>query len=579
MKRTFFRKLFFSHLFILGILTLFLMFFSFKTIKDSYIDLLSTELVKQNQTISLSANNLYFNKIHPSLQQFVVDLGESINNRITIIAENGLVIADTKRNPEKMENHSLRPEVIQALQEGVGKSLRFSSTVQRDMLYVASLHNNNKDKYIIRTSVFVDDINVIISSLRKDLFRVGLIAVLISILIAYFFSKSFTTPINMIVAAFSKISEGDFETRVFLKNNDEFKVIADNFNSMTEKMSSLFEEIKYQKEELQSIIATMKAGLLVLNSAKKVVLTNTSLEDLLGINIKSGMYYGEVISSPIFAELVSNISKNNPSIHGEIMENNKVFLCDINYLHTQEQIMVIFHDITEAIRMEKMKRDFVVNVSHELRTPLTAINGFVETLEDEVTDDQKNYVRIIHKNTHRLINIVNDLLLLSELEEKNTPLEKESVFLFDFLNNIQTLFIHKIDEKGLSFNLQIDENTPTIFIDPFKMEQVFINIIDNALKYTEKGSIIVRAKSKENQVLIEIEDTGIGIEKEHYERLFERFYVTDKSRSRKVGGTGLGLSIVKHIVHLHGGEISFTSTPGVGTKFIINLPVGESKKS
>jgi two-component system phosphate regulon sensor histidine kinase PhoR len=234
--------------------------------------------------------------------------------------------------------------------------------------------------------------------------------------------------------------------------------------------------------------------------------------------------------------------------------------------------VVILYDITEMKNVEKIKKDFVVNVSHELRTPLTAIKGFVETLEESVEDENRNFVEIIKRNTDRLINIVEDLLVLSELEEKGTTLELEELQLKEMVERILKIFEPRMKEKGLGLELHVKGSAPRIMADAFKLEQALINLIDNAVKYTEKGTIAISLRYQDSQVMIEIKDTGIGIPEEHIPRLFERFYVVDKSRSKRLGGTGLGLSIVKHIVLLHNGTLQVKSLPSQGTTFSISLP-------
>ena len=253
--------------------------------------------------------------------------------------------------------------------------------------------------------------------------------------------------------------------------------------------------------------------------------------------------------------------------------NNRIFLCSATSLKSKEEIVLVFHDITEIKEIEKMKRDFVANVSHELRTPLTAIKGFVETLLDEEKDlNKKHYLKIIQRHTDRLINIVKDLLLLSQLEERRSKLEIEDVNLKRLLEDISKMFIEKIKQKKLKLKIEIQKDLPLVKADPFKLEQMFINLIDNAIKYTDKGEIKISIEQIDNLIKIVVADTGIGISEKHLSRIFERFYVVDKSRSRRYGGTGLGLSIVKHVVLLHNGKIEVKSKKNKGTKFTIYLP-------
>jgi two-component system phosphate regulon sensor histidine kinase PhoR len=235
--------------------------------------------------------------------------------------------------------------------------------------------------------------------------------------------------------------------------------------------------------------------------------------------------------------------------------------------------VAVFHNITASKRVEKIKKDFVMNVSHELRTPLTAVKGFVETLDEQIDIHNRHYLEIIKRHTDRLIHIVEDLLTLSELEEKGVEAPLENIDLSVVLENVFPLFEQQVKEKGLRLSREIASDLPPLKGDPFKLEQMFINLIDNAVKYTEKGTIVVSLRHKENRIIIQVQDTGHGIPKEDLPRLFERFYVVDKSRSRRLGGTGLGLSIVKHVVLLHNGTIDVESKVGVGTTFSISFPI------
>jgi two-component system, OmpR family, phosphate regulon sensor histidine kinase PhoR len=289
-----------------------------------------------------------------------------------------------------------------------------------------------------------------------------------------------------------------------------------------------------------------------------------------------GKHYWEAIRSPQMGELLKKAGSERRSFVEELPLGERVFVFSVTPLERGEDIVVIFHDITEIKNAEKVKKDFVVNVSHELHTPLTVIKGYAETLLQEVpAEPGKRYIEIIQRNTDRLINIVNDLLLLSSLEER-TPLELEDIDLRNFIENVVRIFDQRLKDKQLSLVVEMKENLPTIKADLFKLEQVMVNLLDNAVKYTERGRIVVSVDVRDNRASIQVRDTGIGIPKEAIPRIFERFYVVDKSRSRKSGGTGLGLSIVKHIVLLHNGAINIESAPGEGTTVTVTLPTDQS---
>jgi two-component system phosphate regulon sensor histidine kinase PhoR len=250
--------------------------------------------------------------------------------------------------------------------------------------------------------------------------------------------------------------------------------------------------------------------------------------------------------------------------------------CNAVFLDKRDEVVVTCIDITRIKTIETIKKDFVDNVSHELNTPLAAIKGYAETLEDEVAPQHRSYLGIIKRNTDRLISIVQDLLSLSELEDKGLTPHFDAVDVQTLLNNVVKFYEETIRQKGLKLQIQADEQLPVIRGDAFKLEQLLLNLLDNAVKYTEKGTISISISLEEGDIRIDVADTGIGIPEESSGRIFERFYVVDKSRSKKVGGTGLGLSIVKHIVQMHGGSIRVESTAGEGSTFVIRLPSGES---
>ncbi|MCD6123648.1 HAMP domain-containing protein [bacterium] len=526
-------------------------------------------------TLKLKVLPIIEEKDFGRLDSLTKEIGKNIKTRITIIAPSGKVLADSEKDPRFMENHNNRPEVKQAKKEGFGKSLRFSTTVKEEMLYVAiPIKSKGKFLGILRVSLFLKDINKLLNSLKLKIFGVVIFITFLSLLGATFFSKNLSRPLKELVLASKRLANGDFSAKVSFKRNDEIGILADSFNEMSKELKRLFVDLTLKQEELNSIVSSLEEGLLVLDKNGRIILYNESFKRIVKTN-PEGKFWWEVMRNPEIAQLIEKAKRGKRISSEEIELNEKVFLTSFVFIPSKEELIVVFHDITEFKKLEKIKKDFVVNVSHELRTPLTAIKGYVETLEEEVEGDAKHYLEIIKKHTERLINIVGDLLLLSELEEKGLTQIKKEVNLEEIAKDVSKIFEQKAKEKGLELNL-ICEGTPVIKGDPFKLEQMFINLIDNAIKYTEKGNVTVSLKQSYKKVVVKIKDTGIGIPREHLDRIFERFYVVDKSRSKKLGGTGLGLSIVKHIVLLHNGKIDVKSSPGEGTEFIITFPANLS---
>ncbi|MCP5005814.1 MAG: cell wall metabolism sensor histidine kinase WalK [Planctomycetes bacterium] len=573
MKKSISLKIFSGYVFVVCILAVLIIPLSFKAIKAHHIKTLTNSLRNLSLTLQLNISPLLSEGRFDQLDTLVKSLGSKIQTRITVIDSTGLVLADSEGNPELMDNHRKRPEIMEAFTGEVGTMLRFSTTVTEEMLYVAIPIDMGGDiTHVLRMSLFLKDINSLLNTLKRNIFVTTLVIVTFSLLSALFFSRKFSKPIRELNSASRKVASGDFDVRVILHNNDELKDLANSFNYMTDQIKTLFAKLSHQKEGLTSIISSIREGLCVLDKEGKILICNDSFKRIVQNNSVKTRFYWEVLREFEFGELIKKTRKEKTNLEGEITLEEKVYLCSAAFC-SKDELVVILHDITKIKNLEKTKKDFVVNVSHELRTPLTAIKGFVETMEEDIEDKNRYYLGIIKRNTNRVISIVGDLLLLSKLEEKGTNLELEEVDLKDLVENVLKVFSQRLREKNIHLCCTSDEALPILCADPFKLEQVFINLIDNAIKYTEQGEIQIYLHRSGDEIIIQVTDTGIGIPKEHLPRIFERFYVVDPSRSRKLGGTGLGLSIVKHIVLLHKGRIEVRSIPGSGTTFIISIPL------
>jgi two-component system phosphate regulon sensor histidine kinase PhoR len=574
MKKSIFSKVFGGYILLIVLLSVCILAFSFRTIREHYISTATESLKNLAITLSINIKAYLEDDRFKELDDFVKELGAQINTRITIIDPTGVVIADSEKDPSLMENHRNRPEVSQALKGGVGEFLRYSTTVKEDMLYVAlPLGKDEGTVGVLRISLFLKDINSLLNNLKANIVRIVFLIVAVSLLAALIFTRSLTKPIKELSVAFRRVASGDFDAKVFLKRRDEVKELADTFNVMTDKMKTLFAELSRQKESLNNIVSSVQEGLVVLSKEEKVKLSNDSFKKIVKNDSVDEKFYWEIIREAKFGELVKKVREKEKNLTEEVGLDGRVYLCSATFMKAQEEIVIILHDITTIKNIEQIKKDFVVNVSHELRTPLTAIKGFAETLEEEVDEKGRQYVEVIQRNTDRLIYIIQDLLLLAEIEERGATFSLENVDAKKVAENVIRIFKQKVEEKNLHLNLVAEDGLPQIRADAFKLEQLFINLVDNSIKYTETGDITVSINKTEESLAIEVEDTGIGISQEHQSRVFERFYVVDKSRSKKLGGTGLGLSIVKHIALLHNGKIDVESAPGRGTKFVISLPI------
>jgi two-component system phosphate regulon sensor histidine kinase PhoR len=397
-------------------------------------------------------------------------------------------------------------------------------------------------------------------------------------MVSYLVARSTVRPLRDLTAAFGKLSAGDFDVRVMPGKRGRLRELGDDFNKMAFDTKTLVAELRQQREAMDAIVGSIQEGLAVLDSSGVVVLANESFQRICADRDVVGKRYWEVIRDPHVAGLVKSVGPARSTATRRCDLGGRDYVCSAGFLPATERLVLTLHDVTEIGRTAEVKRDFVQNVSHELRTPLTAIKGFAETMEATIDDANRPYLETIIRNTDRLVSLVQDLLALSELEERGTELRLEDVDLSVIAAQMLKLFEARAGSKGLRLVLSVpqspapDPQPLSVRADRFKLEQVFINLLDNAVKYTDKGEVELALSREDGKAFIEIRDTGPGIAPEHLPRLFERFYVVDKGRSRQLGGTGLGLSIVKHIVLLHGGEVSVSSTPGAGTTVTVILP-------
>jgi two-component system phosphate regulon sensor histidine kinase PhoR len=412
-------------------------------------------------------------------------------------------------------------------------------------------------------------IPVVKKSIPIFIFLFLFLAIGLFILVFYSFSKT----LHEIEDSIKKLGNGKFDTRVYLKPGNQFEFLSQSFNYMSHNIEEKILQITNEMQDVKNIIHSLEEPFVIIDEKDNIIVTNEQFENIISFSDVKNKKYWEVLRDIFFDNLIKEIRDKKEIETGKVYFDEKIFMCKGIFLSSSKTVAIIFYDITEKNSFEKIKKDFVANVSHELKTPLTAIKGYVETLKEETNEEQKKFIQIIKKHLERITNIVNGLLTLSEIESTEIIKEKEIVDINNLIKDITSIFEKDIREKNLFFRVEPGKNITPVMADRFKIEQVFINLIDNAIKYTDTGGITIRLNKEKNSFIIKVEDTGIGIPKEHLDRIFERFYVVDKARSRKYGGAGLGLSIVKHIILQHNGEIHVESQYGKGTRFTIILPI------
>lgn len=522
---------------------------------------------------------------------FVEKKSEEFDIRITLIEDNGIVFYDSETKDTIRENHKGRPEIEDALRGEIGFSRRYSSTVGKDYYYVAQEVTQNGFSGVLRISIPYNEFQHIISDFTNTISITIIIAViLVSIYVSYFVKKM-TDPIVELTESAEKISSGDYDQQIHVKSKDEIGRLASSFNSMAKSLRINEEILKRKNEELNAILSSMVSGVVALDYNYRVLFSNAQLCDILGIQkeIKIGESIFTYYRSEKIMELMEHIKESDKVFEDEIdlflNEEEQIVRIRGTALHEKDKrkvgLLLVFENITRLKRAEQMRTEFVSNVTHELKTPLTSIRGFVETLQSGAIDDPvfaRKFLNIIDIESQRLTRLIGDILTLSKIEsaqDQDKQSSQSSANEMVDVIQVATEVIELLEAKksdDIALVLHVPEHMTPYFCNRNYLKEVILNLTDNALKYTAKGTVTLSIQEEENNIIICVRDTGVGISKEHLPRLFERFYRVDKGRSRKQGGTGLGLSIVKHIVELYRGKIVVDSEVGIGSTFTVQLP-------
>ncbi|MFP4974356.1 two-component system histidine kinase PnpS [Paenibacillus sp. CN-4] len=522
-------------------------------------------------------------------------IAELTESRVTFITRDGRVIGDSERDPQTMDNHSGREEEVLAAQGGFGRSIRFSETMDRDMLYVAGAVTSGKafDGYI-RLSMGLDAVE---DGLRRGWMIMGGGLVLLFIaatLVSYKVASSMTSPLEQITRVARRITDMDYDARVPFHRKDEIGQLGMAINTMADSLQTQLKTIRDNEDLLQSVLDNMTGGILVVGADGEIALVNRAAERMLDVDNRemAGLSYRELKRHYELTRVVEEGLMRREQIHEERVVYNpgeRIIRLDgvpMNQGGEYNGMLFLLTEVTEIRRLERMRSEFVANVSHELKTPVAAVKGFAETLlGGGVTDEKtaRSFLQIIYDENERLNRLIGDILELSKIESKRAQLECSPVHLAPFFDSLAGTMSKVAEKKKISLSVDVPEE---LFIeaDEDKLRQIFLNLLSNAINYTQDGgSVNVAADSKtledgSETVVFAVTDTGMGIPRKDLPRIFERFYRVDKARSRSSGGTGLGLSIVKHLVELHRGSISVESELGIGSSFILELPLLQEGK-
>jgi two-component system, OmpR family, phosphate regulon sensor histidine kinase PhoR len=592
MKRPWNNKLiytfFLSYLAIIILLSVGFFLYSSKMLRDFYIS--SLDKVMEQKTRIL-ARLLPWQESPGSLDDACRALANELGVRITVIAQDGTVIGDSDEAATRLENHGSRPEVIEALSRGTGTAVHYSSSVKHDLFYHAYRQTDGSRQRIVRVAVSFSEVENVTASLGRTLLAGVLLCSLLGLAVAYVFSRRVSNRINRLAEFSKSVAEGRFGQPVLPRiGDDELDVLEQNLRDMSLKIRDNINELRSEKEKFDSILRCMVEGLVVIDPKGKVLLINEQARTMFAVTdeqIRNGSFL-EISRSPamhgILREVLAfDFSRNTYSKRISLGDGRWFRVNAVSLRNGTERpsgLILVLHDITEIQRLETVRSDFVANVSHELRTPLTAIRGYVETLLHNPPGDPadaKQFLTIIARHSERLSRLTEDLLTLSDLESGARKLTFKPVEAPQLVQRVLEVFWDRAAKKnvGLSYSLPLD--LPVILGDYDRLQQLFINLVDNAVKYTSSGgSVTISGRHVDSgphrEMEIAVIDTGAGISEKDLPRLTERFYRVDKARSRELGGTGLGLAIVKHIVQAHGGELKIESVLNKGTTVRVFLP-------
>ncbi|MFQ5675412.1 MAG: two-component system histidine kinase PnpS [bacterium] len=515
------------------------------------------------------------------------EVGNVLGMRVTLIDVEGKVIGDSRVDLlalPAVENHRERPEVIQALSSGFGKSKRHSATIDLDMFYFAlPFGKEGEPAGVVRIAVDASEIDQLLSQIHRLLWLASGLGLLLVFVIGAVVSKTLTNRIDEMAKAAMRFATGEFGHRLETHSSDELGELGEALNQMSTKLKRNITQLTRERDQFETILNGMVEGVVVTDLSGQVVLCNRAFMNIFHLtesaverSMQDVFRNTQLLNALEHAMDTKKDTMETIELVSPVRKNLEAHIAVLSPHDSPSGTVVVFHDVTRLKQLEEIRRDFVANVSHELRTPLTAIKGYAETLLGNgslSSQKRQEFLMTINKHTDRMAKLVEDLLTLSKLESVESETDLEPLNLSEIVTAVSAHFKTVCEKENLSLKKTIPEELPEIKGIRSEIEIVLENLIDNAIKYGGTGKeIAITVEDSKSVVRISIADKGIGIPLDDQPRIFERFYRVDKGRSRELGGTGLGLSIVKHIVQRHGGEIWVESEVGKGSTFAFTLP-------
>lgn len=582
-----------------------------KVMYESYKDMVKEKL----ESSAYSMRPMIKEKLESGgedLNKSLKELAEETKLRITIIDSDGVVLAESSRNAENMENHANRPEIHSAIEGVPAFSTRYSATLTKDTMYLAvPIMSKGKTIAVLRTAVTLNSLDRALSSTYTNIITFGFLVAVIAVGIAYLIARKLSAPLEELKNNASILAKGDFSFKPFRSNITEIDELSASMSIMSDSLQSQIKEIREQKNELKLILGNMREGVIAVDLNDNIIILNSAAKQILNTSspamessadndssadrtfIETGSTeasnalhsFKETVRIEALHKFVADLFKEKKFLHRNIeLIDLQTKIIDVHGAVLNDQlgepigVLLVINDITQISQLEKMRKNFAANVSHELKTPLTAIKGAVETLQEgaaESPEDSAKFLKIIEKHSDRLAALINDTMSLSRIEQEteDQSLQKTIVKLVEIISTATDLCREKAETRKIAFKIDCPDEIK-IEVNSQMLEQALVNLIDNAIKFSpENDTVTISAGASAKFVTIRVTDHGCGIPEKHIPHLFERFYRVDKGRSRQNGGTGLGLAIVKHIAQSHEGTVGVESIPGTETTFSIKLPI------
>ena len=562
----------------LGVASFYLLTF----IRSAYVTNLETRLEHEARLVAeASARFLTEEADSGALQAASERMGDSIAARVTLIALDGSVLADSWEDPAQMANQAAQPEMERALDTGVGISTRRSDSAGQDLIHVAvPLTMQDGVQGVARVAVPAAQVQESVNRIIAVLALIGIVGAALAVLIGYRVILRTSRSINALTEASRQLTAGELDYRVHAQGSDETQELAEAFNRMAASLRDLVRDLSVERGKLTAVLNTMADGVVVIDGNGTIVLVNHAAEEILNIagGDVPGRRFTEIIRDHNLQQLVARCTERREVQHGEVeIPQWRRYLSVITtplVEHGNSSVLLTMHDLTRIRQVETTRKEFVSNVSHELRGPLTAVKILAESLASGALKEKKrakDFLRRINSEIDRMSAMVNELMELSRLESEQASLQFAPLDLHPFIADLDEEHRERSEERKITFDVILPEHLPHVRGDEEKLRQVFDNLLNNAVKFTpEDGRISLSAQQENGKVCLRVADTGVGIPRKHLPHIFERFYKVDRSRQSE--GFGLGLAIVKHIVQAHGGEIHAESLEGQGTTFTVILP-------